>query len=221
MTDFFDFWKVYLVTDSLLSVEIQSVLNQNPHVSYEGDNTFTFDLLSTPCIDGVTMAGSQRAFFHFEFEPLIPVSAIPLEKFEVGIAQYDSGVNEPVGSCVFVIDNSNGTLNGAPTSVPFNIAGYENNQTFQEVSKTDWSTQPNPAVTGVDIKFNLKTRRCVEIEIYDVLGRKITSNERIWYTNEPHKVHFDVSDWPNGIYYVYFKYDMNSDVKRLLINKEN
>lgn len=83
----------------------------------------------------------------------------------------------------------------------------------------DWQPQPNPAETGVEVVFNLKTNRYVEIEIYDILGHKLVSQERKHYKRGQNTVSFDVRDWPTGMYFVKFNYDDYSDSKRLVIKR--
>lgn len=95
--------------------------------------------------------------------------------------------------------------------------GQENNKTKPFV---DWSPQPNPAETGVEVVFNLKTRRFVEIEVYDILGHKLASKERARYKKGSNSVFFDVGDWPTGMYFVKFNYDGFSDSKQLLIQRD-
>ncbi|MCB9262096.1 MAG: T9SS type A sorting domain-containing protein [Flavobacteriales bacterium] len=83
----------------------------------------------------------------------------------------------------------------------------------------DWETQPNPAETGMEVVFKLKSKRYVEIEIFDVLGHKMVGVERAWYKKGVNSVSIDVSNWPTGVYMVHFKYDQYSDAKRLVINR--
>jgi len=83
----------------------------------------------------------------------------------------------------------------------------------------DWQPQPNPAETGVEVVFNLKSKRFVEIEVYDILGHKLVSKERSRYKKGKNSVYFDVHDWPTGMYFVKFNYDEYTDSKRLIIQR--
>lgn len=220
--DFFDFWDVYIIADNLLKSTLDSVLNENPHMTYEGDNSFLLDLNTDPCISGLSIVGQQRMFFKLQFVPKGDPGTLPLDYFEIGLVQYNGENEEMVGACGFQIDNTNGAFNGTPPPPSPVLPGDDDKATtIKGIPQVDWSPQPNPAETGVEIVFNLKTRRYVEIEIYDVLGRKIASKDRAWYKNKRNKVYFDVNDWPTGVYYVHFKYDMYSDAKRLIIQKGN
>ncbi len=90
----------------------------------------------------------------------------------------------------------------------------------EEAPQIDWAPQPNPAKTDVDIYFNLKTRRFVEIEVYNILGHKIASKPRAQFKTGVNTITFDVEDWPTGVYFVKFNYDSFSDSKRLLIKHD-
>ncbi len=83
----------------------------------------------------------------------------------------------------------------------------------------EWAPQPNPAETGMEVKFNLKSTRFVSVEVYDLVGHEIDSKPRKRFKKGKNSMYFDVHDWPTGIYFVKLNYDDYSDTKRLIIQR--
>lgn len=209
---FFDYWKVYLIADDYLREAIVPVLPQNPQITYLGNNTFLFND-SIPCIAGLSFPDPQAAFFALEFEPKVDQELIPMELFEMGLAQYANQHQDAIGACVFQIDNRTGILLPEPPTV-MPDPEKENKSTIE------WLPQPNPAETHVEVVFTLKSKRFVEIEVYDALGRRMTLTPRKWYDKGKNAIRFDLVDWPTGMYLVHFKYDHYSEAKRFIISRD-
>jgi hypothetical protein len=93
------------------------------------------------------------------------------------------------------------------------------NEVEDEKPVLEWAPQPNPAETGMEVKFNLKSTRFVSVEVYDLVGHKIDSKPRKRFKKGVNSMHFDVHDWPTGIYFVKLNYDDYSDTKRLVIQR--
>ena len=174
--------------------------------------TVTSDIVR---MNGFELDGFEMGFIQVEFDP-IDTNNLTEGEFNIVLAQYRLDSLNPEGGVILTlnVDTSSQT---APPPPPFM---EEESNLEEDKPLVEWSTQPNPAETGVEVIFNLKTRRFIEIEVYDALGRKLTSKERSRYRKGTNKVAFDVHDWPTGVYFVHFKYDMYYDAKRLIIQRD-
>ncbi len=59
---------------------------------------------------------------------------------------------------------------------------------------------PNPAVGELNISFKLETSGNVEIDLYNMMGQKIQSGIRDYYSVGSHTINFDVSNLNSGMY---------------------
>lgn len=65
----------------------------------------------------------------------------------------------------------------------------------------------------------LKSKRFVEIEVFDALGRSMALTPREWYGKGKNTIRFDLVDWSTGVYVIHFKYDHYSEAKRFIIKR--
>ncbi len=75
-------------------------------------------------------------------------------------------------------------------------------KTILNVSDDGLSFQlyPNPATGGLNLRFKLEKAGDVEIGLYNMVGQKIRSIEKGYYTAGSHTVHYDISNLNAGMY---------------------
>ena len=64
------------------------------------------------------------------------------------------------------------------------------------------SVWPNPASTGFTVGFTVRSRDAIEIEVYDLLGRKVLARAAGTLDGGAHELAIDAADLPGGTYFV-------------------
>ncbi len=78
---------------------------------------------------------------------------------------------------------------------------------------------PNPFNPTTKISFNLKRENFVNLNVYDLSGRKVATLINENKTVGPHSVGFDGSNLPSGIYIYTIKVGSFAETKRMLLIK--
>jgi len=68
--------------------------------------------------------------------------------------------------------------------------------------KTDVSVYPNPASTKATIAINLNIQNNVNVNVFDMVGKQVYSEDLGYLANGQHTVTFDGSQLPKGVYFV-------------------
>ena len=78
---------------------------------------------------------------------------------------------------------------------------------------------PNPFNPSTTIQFALPKQSDVTLELYDLLGRKVTT---LLDENKPagiHKIEFDAVNLPSGVFFYVIRTEEFSQVKKLMVLK--
>ena len=82
------------------------------------------------------------------------------------------------------------------------------------------SNFPNPFSTSTTITFRLTNSSFVELEVYDVLGRKVRTLLSETLEAGPHSVVFDAKDLAQGVYVARLRSEgTNQDLKMVVVGK--
>jgi len=76
---------------------------------------------------------------------------------------------------------------------------------------------PNPFNPTTSIEFALPEKSNISLEIFDVLGRKIASIAKGVYPAGSHRVDWDASGSPSGIYFYRISADSRMETKKMLL----
>jgi len=78
---------------------------------------------------------------------------------------------------------------------------------------------PNPFNPTTVLEFSLPYASSVKLEVFNVLGQEVASLAEGWYSAGVHKLEFDASNQPSGLYFYRFTYDGGSDTKKMILLK--
>ncbi|MFZ4399810.1 MAG: Omp28-related outer membrane protein [Bacteroidales bacterium] len=136
---------------------------------------------------------------------------------------YGDGINSGYGVGSYnltnaaneVVVSSTGSFGKEERKV-FNVTslliGIEENA---ELSK--FSVTPNPATDKMQINFNLKESKTVDINIYNTLGTLVFSSNKGQLSIGNHTVNINVRDFAKGIYFMNLKAGENTIAKKIVI----
>jgi len=103
----------------------------------------------------------------------------------------------------------------------FHFFSGENNLT--EITGSDSlisiSTYPNPFSTKVNFKFNLEEEAKVNLEIYNIVGRKVKTIHNSILKPGDYLFRWDGSSYDNGVYLYNFKVDDQIETGRVILKK--
>ncbi|WP_428236273.1 T9SS type A sorting domain-containing protein [Gracilimonas sp.] len=96
-----------------------------------------------------------------------------------------------------------------------------NNETaFTESSeKVNLSNYPNPFNPSTVIKFNLKAKSHIRLEVFDMVGRKVATLVDEVKLAKNHEVDFNAKNLPSGVYIYRLIGDDFSQIKKMLLVK--
>ena len=78
---------------------------------------------------------------------------------------------------------------------------------------------PNPFNPTTVLEFSLPYASSVKLEVFNVLGQEVALLAKGWYSAGVHKLEFDASNQPSGLYFYRFTYDGGSDTKKMVLLK--
>ena len=83
-----------------------------------------------------------------------------------------------------------------------------------------FSLYPNPVKNYAEISFNLTRSRNIAVKVYNLTGQIIAGVESNYYLPGLHRQNIDLSDKPNGFYFVQFlENDKVIETKKVILNK--
>ena len=134
-----------------------------------------------------------------------------------------SGNTSYLGSTNFTIEGS-GSDGNPSTLSQFQSNCYEINEVDQsnEIIPEDFSFSelyPNPFNPVTNIKFSIPVSGYVEINVYNLLGQKVTSLLNKYLQAGKHSLLWDGSHQPGGIYLVRLKYDNVIRIRKAVLLK--
>lgn len=78
---------------------------------------------------------------------------------------------------------------------------------------------PNPFNPTTVLEFSLPYASSVKLEVFNVLGQEVALLAEGWYSAGVHRLEFDASNQPSGLYFYRFTYDGGSDTKKMILLK--
>ncbi len=81
------------------------------------------------------------------------------------------------------------------------------------------SIYPNPSSSVVNFQFNLEEKAQVNIEIFNIVGRKVKTLHNSILKPGSYLFRWDGSSFDNGLYLYNFKVDDNVETGRLILRK--
>jgi chitinase len=78
---------------------------------------------------------------------------------------------------------------------------------------------PNPFNPTTVIEYHLATNSQVMMNVYDVLGRRVSVLVNAFQTEGTHSVRFDASNLPSGVYFYSIRAGAYSSVKKMIVMK--
>ncbi|MCK5844602.1 MAG: T9SS type A sorting domain-containing protein, partial [Victivallales bacterium] len=109
------------------------------------------------------------------------------------------------------------------TPVSFCWEFYVNTTGIRETAKPCasgiTSIHPNPFNSVVSIEYSTESETHVEIDIYDILGRKIANIENAHRPSGDYRAEWQAIDFPGGIYFVRARFDDGEIAKRIIYLK--
>lgn len=159
---------------------------------------------------------SQSSIFNYAFPnqegtfkiPFLPYGSYRLVTQKIG---YEDGY-----SSVFTIDSlnkevSNINLTLTPTSVEENPIVPESHVLLYNY--------PNPFNPSTTIEFYLPVSSYIELKIFDVLGKEITTLQKDYLFAGVHRVEFNPDNLVSGVYFVTLSTKEGLNVKKILLLK--
>jgi len=209
---FFNHWNVAVQVDDVVRDAINNSLNDNPSITYLGDNIFKFSegVNSIKCITKVMLPDDDLHFFRPLFAPVNGWNNLPPELFEVGMVQYNS-MDSVDGAGSFVLDNTLGQLNNIEYSST-NTAPEESNHLL---------LSPNPTDGQFIVELDEETKNNLANEVgtivvadgygyahvilQNISSQSITSINLSGYKAGVYNVRFEIANQ------VFYKYVMKTD----------
>ena len=95
------------------------------------------------------------------------------------------------------------------------ILGVSQNK--QDLTGENLAVYPNPAVSGIEVSWNLKKSSAGTVALYDLTGRKIKVLYQGDFRQKTYRQHYDLSGLHSGIYFLVLHSGSTRLVKKLLI----
>ena len=83
---------------------------------------------------------------------------------------------------------------------------------------TELSIYPNPASGMVNLQFTVGSSQRVNIKVYDVNGKEITTWLNDQMTEGDHQLSFDVSSFTKGIYFISLQGQHYNETQQIMID---
>jgi len=82
---------------------------------------------------------------------------------------------------------------------------------------TLYQNYPNPFNSSTIISFELKSKQRIELNVYNLLGKKVTELSNSEYEAGIHTIKWNAEGVPSGIYFIQFKCGEQNEIKKLLL----
>jgi len=126
-------------------------------------------------------------------------------------ASYDNGNN----TARFLVDNLNSGIL-PPLQTPTDVG---DNEPLLPVAMTLYQNYPNPFNPATTIRFDLPSRRKVTLDIYNILGQRVTTVIDRELAAGRHEVELDGLHYASGVYFYRLKVDESVLTKKMLLIK--
>lgn len=134
------------------------------------------------------------------------------------------GTEKTVQTGLYLVDNTSSVINtptyvagGAVVLIP--TAVNEDNNSLLPKDFSLAQNYPNPFNPSTTIEFSLPSASRVKLEVFNILGQNVATlvDERL--SAGEHKVEFDASKQPSGIYFYRLIYENGSATKKMVLVK--
>lgn len=127
-------------------------------------------------------------------------------------------VASPAEDNVYTVEISHkGTLDGGEQEVSIVVTGIKattlSNNTFEENSFENVSVWPNPLKDVVNINFTQFIGEEIEVEVFDLLGRKVINQK---FINVNQHIQFDATNLNNGTYILKLSSNSQSFIQKII-----
>jgi hypothetical protein len=153
----------------------------------------------------------------------------PWGNYDPAPAQRDSDFYDSSATgqfVVFVQTNNAIPADGIPAKYIFQSASAPVNTThttpagIEEIANAvSFEMYPNPTNNSTNIAFNLTKDQNVNLEVYNMLGEKVYSNNQGMIPSGQHIISINASNLQNGIYFVRFTADNVPTTQKLIIQR--
>ncbi|MFH1373853.1 MAG: S8 family peptidase [bacterium] len=135
---------------------------------------------------------------------------------ELLVWNFDASVEDGKNTGRFLMNNYNSnTLPPAGSST-----GVDDDcQPELPVSLILYQNYPNPFNPGTVIRFELPTSAQVKLDVYNILGQKVTTLVERKLPSGPHQIWFDGTDYATGIYIYRLQTDQSVRTRKMLLVK--
>ncbi len=150
--------------------------------------------------------------------------AIVIDKIESTEQVNYNGVDKWIQTGVYISDNS-GTAIFTPDFVPGKVvvviptAVIEDNNSLLPNEFALEQNYPNPFNPATTIEFSLPSSGQTKLEVFNILGQNVATLVDGIMTAGNHKVEFDASRQPSGIYFYRLEHERGSDTKKMILVK--
>jgi len=80
-----------------------------------------------------------------------------------------------------------------------------------------YQNYPNPFNLATEIPFELKSKQRIELNVYNILGKKVAELSHSEYEAGIHTVKWNAENIPSGLYFIQLKCGKQKEIKKLLL----
>lgn len=80
-----------------------------------------------------------------------------------------------------------------------------------------YQVQPNPIINTAQIRFELTKSENVELSVYDIYGRRVSTLTNTVFTSGNHSINWDASGHQSGIYFLELKAGNNTEIQKCIV----
>jgi hypothetical protein len=102
---------------------------------------------------------------------------------------------------------------------PFHVAAVQPNINNTPTQFSLGQNYPNPFNPTTMIEYNLANAGVVELKIYDITGKEVTTLVNEFQDAGSHRIQFNAVNFASGIYFYKIKSGSFQDVKRMVLIK--
>jgi hypothetical protein len=172
------------------------------------------------------MGFSSQSNFQFHYND-IQIQGNEVDENSIGVKYWDGADNNWKSISNVSVDQESNTITYSSEDLyqyvivtANKVTGIES--TEEEQLPSDFvlkQNYPNPFNPSTTIEFNLLKADQVELNIYDVLGRKITTLVNRSMQAGSHNIEFDASNLASGVYFYQLKVGNKSSIKKMNLMK--
>jgi len=187
-------------------------------IAYLAPYNFSLPLETISAAEGII------AEMFFTLDAATPPQTIVFnDVIEEEVIDYN-GTDKTIQTGVYVVDNIGSVINiptyvsgGAVVLIPTAVID-DNNSLLPNEFALD-QNYPNPFNPSTTIEFSLPTASHAKLEIFNILGQNVATLVDETMSAGNHKIEFDASDRPSGIYFYRLMNENGSTTKKMVLVK--